>query len=183
MVPLTASGPRTDRPIEPAARLAGELRLPGDKSISHRALMLGLLGAGESRITGASDGADVRSTAAILKALGARVERAPGEAGNVDYVVTSTGGTGLRRPSGVIDCGNSGTSMRLFAGIVAGHPIEAVLDGDASLRRPPDGPGHRATAAMGARVEGRATAGRQYVVGGPPHCAPSTGGRRCRRPR
>ena len=160
---MTASDPRTDRPIEPAARLAGELRLPGDKSISHRALMLGLLGAGESRITGASDGADVRSTAAILKALGARVERAPGEAGNVDYVVTSTGGTGLRRPSGVIDCGNSGTSMRLFAGIVAGHPIEAVLDGDASLRQRPMARVIEPLSAMGARVEG-ARDGRPPIV-------------------
>src|SRR5438552_16871626 len=108
MATLTAS----ERVVESATRLAGELQLPGDKSISHRALMLALLADGESQITGAGDGAGVRSTAAILGKLGARVERAPGEAGKVDYVVTSRGGPGLRRPSRVPDCGNSGTSLR-----------------------------------------------------------------------
>jgi 3-phosphoshikimate 1-carboxyvinyltransferase len=163
MVPLTASERRTDRTIEPASRLAGELRLPGDKSISHRALMLALLANGESRVTGASDGADVRSTAGILGKLGARVQRAPGDAGNVDYVVASAGGPGLRRPSGVLDCGNSGTSLRLFAGIVAGHPIEAVLDGDASLRQRPMARVIAPLSAMGAAVEG-ARDGRPPIV-------------------
>ena len=116
--------------------------------------MLGLLANGESRIQGAGDGGDVRSTAGILGALGARVERMPAAAGNVDYVVTATGGAGLRRPRGALDCGNSGTSLRLFAGIVAGHPIEAVLDGDASLRQRPMTRIIEPLSAMGARVEG-----------------------------
>ena len=135
---LTGSGPVAI--VRPAARLRGELRLPGDKSISHRALMLALLADGESLVEGAGDGADVRSTASIAGALGARVERVdrPADAGGtVDYVVRSPGADGLRAPAGALDCGNSGTSMRLFAGILAGLPMTAVLDGDASLRGRP----------------------------------------------
>ncbi|HEY7589363.1 MAG TPA: 3-phosphoshikimate 1-carboxyvinyltransferase [Candidatus Limnocylindrales bacterium] len=120
-----------------APRLRGELRLPGDKSISHRALMLAALAEGESRITGAGDGADVRSTAGILAALGVAVEQTRGEASNVDYRVVSAGHAALARPVRDLDCGNSGTSLRLFAGILAGVPVTATLDGDDSLRRRP----------------------------------------------
>lgn len=162
----TAPGYETAARIGAATRLEGELVLPGDKSISHRALMLALLASGESRIRGAGDGADVRSTAAIAGALGARIERKPGEAGNVDYLVTATGGAGLRRPSGVLDCGNSGTSLRLFAGIVAGHPIEAILDGDASLRQRPMARIIEPLSAMGARVEGARDGRPPLVVAG-----------------
>jgi 3-phosphoshikimate 1-carboxyvinyltransferase len=124
--------------VRPARALRGELRLPGDKSISHRALMLATLAAGESRIDGAGDGADVRSTAAICAQLGAAVERTVDEAtGNASYAVVSPGVDGLREPAGDFDCGNSGTSLRLFAGIVAGLPFRSVLDGDDSLRRRP----------------------------------------------
>jgi 3-phosphoshikimate 1-carboxyvinyltransferase len=124
--------------VRPPDRLRGELTLPGDKSISHRALMLAMLAAGESRIAGAGDGADVRSTAGIAQALGAVVRRAAAADGrNVDYVVASPGADGLRAPADTLDCANSGTSLRLFAGILAGLPIRAVLDGDASLRGRP----------------------------------------------
>ena len=123
--------------VQPATRLRGELHLPGDKSISHRALMLALLAEGETRIHGAGDGADVRSTAAIARGLGATVERVPGDGSNVGYVVVSPGDAGLLAPAAVLDCGNSGTSLRLYAGILAGLPLTAVLDGDASLRRRP----------------------------------------------
>ena len=123
--------------IRPAARLRGELRLPGDKSISHRALMLATLAAGESRIAGAGDGADVRSTAAICATLGARIERVDGDGASADYRVLSPGVDGLREPALDLDCGNSGTSLRLFAGILAGLPFTSVLDGDDSLRRRP----------------------------------------------
>jgi len=99
--------------------------------------MLALLAAGESRIHGAGDGADVRSTAGIVRALGATVERQPDEAGTVHYHVVSPGAGAIRGPAGPLDCGNSGTSLRLFAGILAGIPVTAVLDGDASLRRRP----------------------------------------------
>ena len=124
--------------IRGATRLRGTLDLPGDKSISHRALMLAALAVGESRITAAGDGADVRSTAGICRALGVDVERTLDAAtGNAEYVVRSPGLDGLRAPAGDLDCGNSGTSLRLFAGILAGLPFTSVLDGDDSLRRRP----------------------------------------------
>ena len=123
--------------IRHAARLRGEVRLPGDKSISHRALIMAALAEGESRIHGTSDGADVRSTAGIIEALGASVERVRGDGRNVDYRVISPGADGLDEPGAVLDCGNSGTSLRLVAGMIAGLPLKAVLDGDDSLRRRP----------------------------------------------
>jgi len=123
--------------IRHAARLRGEVRLPGDKSISHRALILAALAEGESRILGAGDGADVRSTAGIIEALGAPVERGGDGDRNVDYRVISPGADGLREPAAALDCGNSGTSLRLVAGMIAGLPFKAVLDGDDSLRRRP----------------------------------------------
>jgi 3-phosphoshikimate 1-carboxyvinyltransferase len=123
--------------VRGAARLRGDLRLPGDKSISHRALMLAALAEGESRIEGAGDGADVRSTAGIVAALGASVERLATDGRTVTYRVTSPGAGGLMEPEGILDCGNSGTSLRLFAGILAGLPMTTILDGDASLRRRP----------------------------------------------
>jgi 3-phosphoshikimate 1-carboxyvinyltransferase len=145
--------------VEPAARLRGDLVLPGDKSISHRALMLALLAGGETRIAGAGDGADVRSTAGIVRALGAAVTRSPGRAGNVDYVVNSPGATAIHQPATGLDCGNSGTTMRLFAGILAGLPVEATLDGDASLRGRPMGRVIDPLRAMGADVDGSGSDG------------------------
>ncbi|HEY3165043.1 MAG TPA: 3-phosphoshikimate 1-carboxyvinyltransferase [Candidatus Limnocylindrales bacterium] len=124
--------------VQAPARLRGELTLPGDKSVSHRALMLATLAAGESRISGAGDGADVRSTAGICRALGATVERGTARDGrNVDYRVESPGVDGLVEPRADLNCGNSGTSLRLFAGILAGLPFRSILDGDESLRRRP----------------------------------------------
>ena len=134
---VAAGGAGMPVDVAPARALRGELRLPGDKSISHRALMLALLSRGETRIEGAGDGADVRSTAGIVEALGASVKRSQAEAGNVDYVVRSPGADELRQPEQPLDCGNSGTSMRLFAGILAGTQLRASLDGDSSLRRRP----------------------------------------------
>jgi 3-phosphoshikimate 1-carboxyvinyltransferase len=127
--------------VRPSARLRGELRLPGDKSISHRALLFAALAAGESTIEGAGDGADVRSTAGIVAALGVGVSRRPDGrpiAGRtVAYRLVSPGADGLREPSDVLDCGNSGTSLRLVSGVIAGLPMTATLDGDGSLRRRP----------------------------------------------
>jgi 3-phosphoshikimate 1-carboxyvinyltransferase len=123
--------------IRPVARLRGEVRVPGDKSISHRALILAALAPGESTIRGAGDGADVRSTAGIVAALGAAVERIGEDGRTVDYRVVSPGADGLREPDETLDCGNSGTSLRLVAGMLAGLPMTAVLDGDGSLRRRP----------------------------------------------
>ena len=141
--------------VRPAARLRGELRLPGDKSISHRALMLATMAAGESRITGAGDGADVRSTAGIMAALGATVERVADDGRRVDYRVVSPGADGLEEPEAILDCGNSGTSLRLITGMLAGLPMTCILDGDASLRRRPVARIIEPLRSMGAVLHGR----------------------------
>jgi 3-phosphoshikimate 1-carboxyvinyltransferase len=123
--------------VRASARLRGDLRMPGDKSISHRALILAAIATGESRIEGTGDGADVRSTAGIVAALGATVERFPGLGATVDYRVVSPGADRLREPAATLDCGNSGTSLRLMSGVLAGLPMTSVLDGDVSLRGRP----------------------------------------------
>jgi 3-phosphoshikimate 1-carboxyvinyltransferase len=132
--PLAGESSRT---VSRAARLRGEPRLPGDKSISHRALILSTLAEGESLVTGAGDGRDVQATAGIMAALGATVERIRDDGLNVDYRVVSPGADGLHDPESVLDCRNSGTSMRLCSGMLAGLPLFAVLDGDGSLRTRP----------------------------------------------
>lgn len=147
-----ASGPAI---VQPARRLRGELRLPGDKSISHRALLLAALAEGESRILGAGDGADVRTTAALVARLGVTVERFEVDAGRVDYRVLSPGSAGLVEPDRVLDCANSGTTLRLSSGILAGLPIYAVLDGDDSLRRRPVARIIEPLRSMGAQLHAR----------------------------
>ncbi len=168
-----------------AARLRGEPRLPGDKSVSHRALLLALLAEGESRISGAGDGLDVRATAAVAAALGATVERTGDDPRAVDYVVVSPGRAGLREPGGILDCRNSGTTFRLVAGIVAGLPLFAVLDGDDSLRQAADGASRRAARRDGRhdrRTRRRDAASARDRAGGH-DSPPSTTPRRSRRPR
>ena len=115
-----------------AAPLSGSLRVPGDKSISHRALMFGALAMGETRIAGLLEGEDVLRTAAAMRALGAEVTRGPDV-----WRVVGRGVGGLAEPAEVLDMGNSGTAARLLAGILASHPFFAVLTGDASLRARP----------------------------------------------
>jgi 3-phosphoshikimate 1-carboxyvinyltransferase len=132
--PLPVELPRS---VLPAARLRGEPRLPGDKSISHRALLLAALAEGESMISGAGDGMDVQATAVIVAALGAAVERVRLDGPNVDYRVVSPGADGLHEPGGVLDCCNSGTSLRLCSGALASLPFFSILDGDVSLRSRP----------------------------------------------
>jgi 3-phosphoshikimate 1-carboxyvinyltransferase len=109
------------------------LKVPGDKSISHRALMLAPLANGTSRICGLSTGADVKATAAAMRALGVDAARVPDD----DEPLEVTGPARLRSPDSLIDCGNSGTTARLLLGLIAGRAITATLDGDASLRRRP----------------------------------------------
>lgn len=110
-----------------------DVTVPGDKSITHRALILSALAEGESRLAGLLEAADTRSTAAALRALGVTLaEPGPGEA-----VVTGGGLRGLHAPRAELDCGNSGTTARLLLGLLAGTEVEAVLTGDASLRRRP----------------------------------------------
>ena len=124
------------RPVKPFAApapLVGTAPLPGDKSISHRALMLAALAVGESRIEGLCDGADVMATAAALRAMGAAIE----PCADGSWAVCGVGVGGLLQPDAPLDMGNSGTSARLLMGLVASHPIRAVLTGDRSLSRRP----------------------------------------------
>ena len=116
--------------------LAGSLRAPGDKSISHRALMLAALAVGESTIDGLLEGEDVMRTAAALRALGAEIARG----GDGRWHVWGRGIGGLREPERVLDLGNSGTGVRLLMGILAAHPMTATLTGDASLVSRPKNP-------------------------------------------
>jgi len=113
--------------------LTGRVTVPGDKSMSHRALILGALAVGQTRITGLLDGDDVRRTAAAVAALGARVARLQ----DGSWIVDGVGVGGLREPSEILDFGNSGTGARLMMGLVATHPITAIFSGDASLCRRP----------------------------------------------
>ncbi len=113
--------------------LRGTIRIPGDKSISHRALMFGGLAKGETIISGLLEGEDVLCTAAALQAMGAKIGR--GEDGLWRCFGVGTGC--LKEPEDVLDMGNSGTSTRLLAGLIAAHPIHAVMTGDRSLRKRP----------------------------------------------
>jgi 3-phosphoshikimate 1-carboxyvinyltransferase len=128
--------------------VSGRLRVPGDKSISHRSLMLAALADGTSRITRILESDDVRSTAAVLRRLGAEI---PALAS--DMTVTGVGLRGLRGPTEELDCGNSGTTTRLMAGIVAALPVTARFVGDASLSRRPMRRVAKPLTAMGARFE------------------------------
>jgi 3-phosphoshikimate 1-carboxyvinyltransferase len=114
--------------VRRAARLRGTLEVPGDKSIAHRALIVGALSGGPSSVTVRAPGADVRSTAAALRTLGVSV-------GGKDHgSLVRFSVTGLPSASQTVDCGNSGTTMRLLAGAMAGRPLRVTLDGDDSLR-------------------------------------------------
>jgi len=117
----------------PAGPLSGRIAVPGDKSISHRALMFGALAVGETRITGLLEGEDVLRTAAAMRALGAEVQHDP----DGTWRVAGRGVGGLTEPEDVLDMGNSGTAARLLCGILASHDLFAVMTGDASLRRRP----------------------------------------------
>lgn len=118
--------------IRPARSLSGVIRLPADKSISHRAAMLAAMATGETRISNYAAGEDCSSTLDCLAALGVRITRE----GN-DVIVRGVGDTGFSPPRQPLDCGNSGTTMRLLSGILAGQSFVSVLTGDESLRRRP----------------------------------------------
>ena len=137
-----------------AAPLRGEARVPGDKSISHRALILGALAVGETRISGLLEGQDVLDTAAAMRAFGAEVARL----GEGEWVVHGVGVGGFAEPEQVIDCGNSGTGVRLIMGAMATTPITATFTGDASLRKRPMARITDPLALFGARAFGRAGA-------------------------
>ncbi|MFN3524789.1 MAG: 3-phosphoshikimate 1-carboxyvinyltransferase [Paracoccus sp. (in: a-proteobacteria)] len=140
--------PMTSRASGP---LTGEAQIPGDKSISHRALILGALSVGQTTITGLLEGQDVLDTAAAMAAFGAQVERqGPGA-----WSVHGVGVGGFAAPEAVIDCGNSGTGVRLIMGAMATTPITATFTGDASLSRRPMARVTDPLSQFGARITAR----------------------------
>ena len=134
--------------IHPAHAVRGTIRVPGDKSISHRYAMFSSIARGETRVAHLSPGADVASTIGCMRALGACIEHT--ELGAI--CVTGRGRRGLRAPAAPLDCGNSGTTMRLLSGLVAGHPFPSTLIGDASLSGRPMRRVIDPLTAMGARI-------------------------------
>ena len=156
--PLTAA---------PSRSLSGRTRLPGDKSISHRALILGALATGRTRITGLLESGDVMATAGAVAALGAEVSR---DNGAVE--IKGQGVGGLHPPSGTLDFGNSGTGARLMLGVVAGHDMEASFTGDASLSRRPMGRVLKPLRRMGLAVGDDARTTLPLTVKGTPDLVP-----------
>ena len=148
----------------PSEALAGTVRVPGDKSISHRALMLAALSVGESRVEGLLEGEDVLNTAAAMRALGAEVEKDPATG---VWRVWGRGVGGLKEPGDLLDFGNSGTGVRLVMGVLAGQPIHAVLGGDASLRGRPMARIMTPLGQMGVRFQARAGGRLPMAMQGP----------------
>jgi len=136
---------------KPCEAISGAARVPGDKSISHRALMLGGLACGESVVKGLLEGEDVLRTVAAMRALGAEVERRD----DGTWRVRGRGIGGLVEPDAVLDLGNSGTGARLLLGLLASHPLTAMMTGDASLRSRPMGRVIEPLTSMGGRFAAR----------------------------
>ena len=154
--------PRCDWSSERGQPLHGSVRIPGDKSVSHRALMLAALALGDSRVLGFLEGEDTRATAAVLSRLGVRIDTpAAGE-----RVIHGVGLHGLRGSSHVLDCGNAGTGMRLLLGLLAGQAFDSHLIGDASLSNRPMRRVIEPLARMGARVDSRDGLPPLHVHGG-----------------
>ena len=137
-----------------AGPLKGRIRVPGDKSISHRALMFGALAVGETQVTGLLEGEDVMATAAALRAMGATIEREDGNASEASWRIHGVGVGALLQPDGPLEMGNSGTSTRLLMGLVASHPITVAFTGDASLSKRPMGRVTEPLGLMGADFSG-----------------------------
>lgn len=168
-------GPSGIRTISPVRRIRGTLAVPGDKSISHRLLMLGAIADGVTRIQGLSPGDDCASTRACLAALGVDIREAAGPDGAAVTSLIGCGERGFVAPSTLLDAGNSGTTARLLMGLLAGRPLGATLSGDASLRRRPMGRVVDPLVLMGASIEttggrlpasidGRALHGIEYAL-------------------
>ena len=138
--------------IRPAKRgLTGKIRVPGDKSVSHRSVMFSAIAKGQVHVQNFLEAADCLSTAACMRALGAGVERQT----DGSFLVTGVGLHGLKEPQGILDAGNSGTTLRLLLGILAGQPFFSALSGDASLSRRPMGRVVEPLTRMGATIRGR----------------------------
>ena len=147
-MPVTIARPRS---------LRGEIIAPGDKSVSHRAIMFNALSnSGTARVTNFSPGADCTSTVEIMRALGVQITREAGRPGmGNSLTVKGVGLNGLQEPSGVLDAGNSGTTTRLMSGILAGRDIMTILTGDDSLSSRPMGRVVKPLTEMGAQISGR----------------------------
>ncbi|MEZ5839710.1 MAG: 3-phosphoshikimate 1-carboxyvinyltransferase [Hyphomicrobiales bacterium] len=150
--------------------LSGQVTVPGDKSISHRALIFSTMAVGESRISGLLESEDVLNTAAAMRALGAVVERT----GTGEWRVSGVGTGGLIEPESVLDFGNSGTGARLVMGLVGGHPIAATFVGDASLSRRPMGRVLDPLKDMGVEVISRSGGRLPLTLRGPDSAVPLT---------
>ncbi len=148
---MSGHGPATPLTARAGGPLSGTAQVPGDKSISHRSLILGALAVGETKISGLLEGQDVLDTAAAMRAFGAEVaQHGPGQ-----WSVHGVGVGGFAEPEQVIDCGNSGTGVRLIMGAMATTPITATFTGDASLNKRPMGRVTDPLALFGARAYGR----------------------------
>jgi 3-phosphoshikimate 1-carboxyvinyltransferase len=146
--------PTTELTIAGGAPLRGRIRLPGCKGISHRALLFAAIADGTSRITNLAPGDDVAHTLAAVDSLAT-----PTRVAGAGIEITGSGFDGIREPDDVVDCGNSGTTLRLLAGLLSGRPSLAVLTGDTSLRGRPMGRVVRPLRALGALVDGAGDAG------------------------
>ncbi len=135
-----------------AGALRGDFRVPGDKSISHRSLMLSAMAVGESRISGLLEGEDVMATAAAMRAMGATITQGGASVGGREWRVHGVGVGALLQPQTALDMGNSGTSTRLLMGLIAGHAITATFTGDASLSKRPMGRAIEPLSRMGADI-------------------------------
>ncbi|WP_308915505.1 3-phosphoshikimate 1-carboxyvinyltransferase [Jannaschia sp. LMIT008] len=147
---MSAHGPAAPLTATPSGPLSGEAHVPGDKSISHRALILGAMAVGETRVTGLLEGQDVLDTAAAMRAFGATVEKR-----GDTWSIHGMGAGGFLEPQDVIDCGNSGTGVRLIMGAAATHDFAVTYTGDASLRSRPMARVTDPLTLFGARAHGR----------------------------
>lgn len=147
----SSPGGRVRMLVTGGQRLRGDCAVPGDKSVSHRAVMLGALAQGRSRVRGFLDGHDCLATVGVMRALGAGVERVSA----TELLIDGHGLDGLREPDAVLDCANSGTTMRLIAGLLAGRPFNSVLVGTAQLQHRPMRRIIEPLEAMGGRIVGR----------------------------
>jgi 3-phosphoshikimate 1-carboxyvinyltransferase len=146
---VSGTGDRLDWQVSRSGPLRGELRVPGDKSVSHRAIMLGSMAVGVTEVDGFLEGEDTRATAAVFSQLGVRIEAPSAER----RIVHGVGMLGLQAPIAALDCGNAGTGMRLLAGLLAGQSFASELVGDASLSKRPMQRVIEPLTQMGARID------------------------------
>ena len=144
-----SSAPTKRYRVRKSGPLNGNVRVPGDKSIGHRSLIFGALGRGVSRITGLSEGLDNAATRQAFRSMGVAVEST-----DEATLVHGVGLRGLHMPPGLIDCGNSGTTMRLLAGLLSGQRFGTRMTGDESLTRRPMGRVIKPLRARGAHIAG-----------------------------